>query len=374
VVCSEFSPSAAGIGKYVEKLASSLASQGHEIVILTRVTSAMSLYDKLPPRISVERFKFLPLFPIGNIIMARTVEDYLAKNNHIDLLSIHTPAPIVINSSLPSVLTVHTVLGANLEPLGRGQGIPSATRIALPILAGFEKACLRTCKCLTAVSTSVADQLRATYKTENRQIDIVGNGVDLNVFTPLDEGNRERYILYAGRLHRGKRVDMLIEAFAEISEQHKDIELRIAGTGPQETVLRKLAANLRLQERVRFLGWLSGDQYVDTVRKACIFVLPSPNEGFSTVILEAMASGIAVIAADIPNNSVVIKNGYTGFLSRIGDVSDLADKISGLLEDESLKKRIEQHERVECESKFGWPSVADRFNHVMNSAIDLANK
>ena len=104
-------------------------------------------------------------------------------------------------------------------------------------------------------------------------------------------------VLFVGRFYRRKRVDVLLRAAAALATRIPTLELRIAGNGPCAVAWQALAADLKLGGAVTWLGDVSRSQLVDEYRACDLFCLPSVQEGFGIVLLEAMAAGKPIVAA-----------------------------------------------------------------------------
>lgn len=339
------------------------------MTILTRNASNCRASDKYTDGLVVHKFRFFQFPPFGNFIIAREFERFCRKEglSDYDVLNVHTPAPVIVHSELPSLLTVHNVLASNTEPLRRGSGVPSLARLGAPILGLQERLCMGHYSSIAAISPIVLNQIRLHHGAIHKRLDIVGNGVDTVTFAPEKPELRGSYILYTGRLHRGKRVDILIDAFSRIAGAHQDIRLMIVGDGPSESQLRAFVSDRALNGRVLFAGWLSGDEYVRAVRNALIYVSPSPSEGLSTGILEAMASGVATIAAGISNNRQVIDPMRNGLLFEPGNADDLAENLLKLLLNPGLKYVMEQNCRVHTTQMFDWSKILDNYERILLS-------
>jgi glycosyltransferase involved in cell wall biosynthesis len=164
-----------------------------------------------------------------------------------------------------------------------------------------------------AVSATTADRL-ARLGPAREDIAVVPNGIDydhVQEITPADPGYD---VLFVGRLIEDKRVDLLLRAFDAVCEDH-GIRLGIVGDGPERDRLRKLAADLGLRERVDFLGFVEDhDEVLAQMRAATVFCSPSTREGFGITVVEAMAAGCAVVAADHPESAVGEVVGDAGIL------------------------------------------------------------
>ena len=110
-------------------------------------------------------------------------------------------------------------------------------------------------------------------------------------------GDSRFRVLYAGRLYRRKRVDVLLRAAAILRDRIPAIEVRIVGDGPCAKVLHRMTRELKLAETVRWLGYVAMAQLAEEYKRADVFCLPSVQEGFGIVLLEAMAAERPIVAA-----------------------------------------------------------------------------
>ncbi|MEO2161047.1 MAG: glycosyltransferase, partial [bacterium] len=151
----------------------------------------------------------------------------------------------------------------------------------------------------------------------------------------LDGGRR--YVLTICRLMGWKRVDGIIEALQGLPE---DVDLLVAGDGDMEEVWRKLAADLGLAERVKFLGNVPHEQIPLYIRSANVFVLNSEYEGLSHTLLEVLYLGTPIIASGVCGNPEVVEDGVNGLLVDPRDSSTLHDALARLLADPELGEQL----------------------------------
>jgi len=154
------------------------------------------------------------------------------------------------------------------------------------------------------------------------------------------------FILAVGRLERQKRFDLLIEAFAR-SAAKNDLDLVILGAGGEFAKLQKIAQDLQVEDRVKFLGVV--DNPYSYMRRCLFFVLSSDFEGFPNALAEALACGAAVISTNCPTGpSELITNGLNGRLVPIGDVDVLTRVMDELYHGEKLQIQFKEnaHESV----------------------------
>lgn len=183
---------------------------------------------------------------------------------------------------------------------------------------------------------------------------IVPNGVDTAVFNPA-AGDARRFrprdgtmvVGFAGRLATSKRPQDVIGMAARLRHTHPEVRVLLAGEGSRRGEYENLARALRA-DNVRFLGYVSD---MPSFYAACdVIVLPSRSEGFSNAVLEAMASGKAVVASDIPPLVEQIEDRVTGLVFPLGDVKALAEAVEWLVENPELRRKIEERALEQAKS------------------------
>ncbi|MGJ3189829.1 glycosyltransferase family 4 protein [Paenarthrobacter sp. FR1] len=174
-----------------------------------------------------------------------------------------------------------------------------------------------------AVSEGIKDQLTAI--NPGIHVDVIGNGVDPEAWKPAPRLGRN--VLCLGRLEfTGKGLDLLLAAWAECHHRI-DGKLLIAGIGPDEARLRSAIEAAGLSDSVSLLGWLSGEAKFQALSEARLAVVPSRQETFGLVAIEALAVGTPVIAFDIPCLREIVPPG-AGWLVEAFDVGHLATALA----------------------------------------------
>lgn len=173
-----------------------------------------------------------------------------------------------------------------------------------------------------ACSEYVAADVR---KSEGIAVKVVHNPYDHEVFHCRGDEVRDIDILYVGRLAIHKRCDVLLQAVAIREKADDRLAVVVAGDGPEEDTLKKLAADLGLKD-CRFVGPVTAAEAADLMRRARTFVVPSGYEPFGIVVLEGLACGCCVVASDAGG----LREAGSGFTEtfRLNDVEDLADQLS----------------------------------------------
>ncbi|HEX6035991.1 MAG TPA: glycosyltransferase family 4 protein, partial [Anaerolineales bacterium] len=184
-------------------------------------------------------------------------------------------------------------------------------------------------------------------------------GIDLDKYqAPVRDWSFPR-LLSAGRLVHQKGLDLAMRALGGL----KDLswEWHIAGDGPQMDGLRSLAKQLGIGDRVFFLGWQSREGLMKCYQQANIFLFPSRHEGMPNAMLEAMASGLPVIASCIAGNEELVVEGETGYLVPSENVESLQTALKELLIDPAAREHMGMASRRHVEANYSWESTAQQY-------------
>lgn len=248
----------------------------------------------------------------------------------------------------PAVVNVHfvtaeTVYFARLKQLFGYRLIlsfhGSDLLLADPRTLAMMPSILAAADAVTVVSRQMRRRLERMPGVDMNRVHVVPNGVDVDFWcpspTPLPPG---RTMLCAGRLEPVKGVDLLIAAFAEIAQAWPDARLVIAGEGAERDELGRQAVAAGLSERVKFAGFLDREALRTAYREADLFVMPSRSEGFPIALLEAMATGLSHVAAEVGGVGE-IATPRTGSCVPPEDVPALAKALAHALEKSDLEAR-----------------------------------
>ncbi len=192
------------------------------------------------------------------------------------------------------------------------------------------------------------------------KIPIIPNGVDGTRYTNESREWSPPRLFSVGRIVYQKGLDRGLRALAQL----KDINWRwsIAGDGPQMEALKSLAQELGIAERVTFLGWRSKEELAKDYHQANLFLFPSRHEGMPNAVLEAMSSGLPVVATKIAGNEELVMEGGTGFLVPSEDVDALRDALRKLLTDSNLCEQMGAASRQRVETEYSWEKVARQYS------------
>ena len=191
------------------------------------------------------------------------------------------------------------------------------------------------------------------------EIPVIPNGIDLKSYKTAGRDWTSPRLLSAGRIVHQKGLDLAMRALGGLNELNW--EWHIAGDGPQMPVLQSLAKELGIGDRVHFLGWQSREELMECYGQANIFLFPSRHEGMPNALLEAMASGLPVVASCISGNEELVVNGETGYLVPSEDVEALQTALKQLLSDPVLREQMGRASRKHVEVHYSWESTAQQY-------------
>ncbi|NJD76647.1 MAG: glycosyltransferase family 4 protein [Candidatus Methanoperedens sp.] len=205
-----------------------------------------------------------------------------------------------------------------------------------------------------AVSTMTKNNLESLG---GRNIQVLPNGIDLEKIARAEPSPLAHDIIFAGRLIKEKNVDVLLEAVGLIKDTFQDIKCLIIGDGPEKDRLIRLATELKVQDNIKFSGFLEYDEVISYIKSSRVFVLPSGREGFGMVVIESFACGVPVITVKCEQNAASsLVSEDTGFVVNL-DVKDISNAILKLITDTELRKRM-SISALDTAKKYEWDIIA----------------
>lgn len=205
-------------------------------------------------------------------------------------------------------------------------------------------------------------------------LNVLPNPIDVERFRPAATVAGPRYVVSVSRLMRGKGFPTLLRAFQLVAEQDDEVELHIAGDGPDRTMLEQLTRALGIERRVIFRGALRDERLIAEYAGASLFALASHHEGLPTVVLEAMACGLPVVSTACGGPVDHVIPGETGFLTPIGDSHALAERMLMVLHDRELATRMGRTARQRAIETFSTDVVNTRLDAVYARAFGIGEQ
>jgi glycogen(starch) synthase len=365
-----------GLGRHVHHLATALAADGHDVVVLSRQPfgtdpASHPTSDEVREGVRVIAAAQDPHeFDFGSDMMAWTLamghamiraglrlhaEGWLPDVVHAhDWLVAHPAIALAEFFDVPMVSTIHAT------EAGRHSGWVSGA-ISRQVHASESWLALES-DSLIACSTSMADEITELFGPGLAEITVIPNGIDSTrwPFATRKPHTGPAELLYFGRLEYEKGIHELIAALPRIRRTHPGTTLTIAGDGTQQDWLVELARKHKVLKCVRFAGRAEHEQLLALLHRVDVAVLPSHYEPFGIVALEAAAAGTPLVTSDVGGLGEAVIDGRTGLSFPPRDVAALADAVRAVLNDPAAAQRRAVAARERLTSDFDWHTVAVR--------------
>ena len=386
---------AGGMNVYVIELAKRLADHDIEVEIFTRATSS-----SLPPvleafaGVTVHHVHAGPFegltkgeLPGQLCVFAREVLRAEARHDQgwYDLVHSHYWLSGQVGWlakerwGVPLVHSMHTMAKVKNAALAEGDTPEPAVR-----LIGEEQV-VEAADMLISSTDLEAKQLIELYDADPARVEVVHPGVDLDVFRP--RGRRDArarlglpedavVLMFAGRIQPFKAPDVLLRAVALLLEHDPSLRSRLvvpvvggpSGTGlEQPESLAQLASSLGISDVVRFVPPVAQSALVDWYSAATLVCVPSYNESFGLVAVEAQATGTPVVASAVGGLTTVVRDGVSGLLVDGHDPRDYARAIDRIVAQPALRESMSTAARAQAR-RFTWEVTADRTLEVYRMA------
>ncbi len=224
-----------------------------------------------------------------------------------------------------------------------------------------------------ANSESIKKSNAVTLGLDLNKIEVVYRGRDVDIFSAWSAPQKPPFrFVFIGRLLETKGLKELIKAFHQHIQKHENVQLEIFGDGPYRNTLEQLIQSLNLQSIVIMHGRVK-DAWKKLYQAHC-FVFPSWYEGFSGALVEAMMTGIPIIASDIPMNLEAVTNHETATIFKVGDEKDLLNKMDVILSDYPNAVRMGNTARTQAMMRFNQHSISKQYHQILeHSFMDQKN-
>ena len=369
LITETFPPEINGVANTLGRLCDGLRARGHQVE-LVRPRQTGDLSRQSDDGLLLCRGWPLPGYPglqWGQSSMHKLLRRW--KRQRPDVLYIATEGPLGLSALRAARrLGISVVSGfhTNFQQYSSQYGLGMLSRILTHYLRWFHNR-----SSLTLVP-SVSQRLELERRHFER-LDLLSRGVDSQLFHPARRDNvlREQWglgtediaVMHVGRLAPEKNLGVLkrcLEALQATYPQRR-LTLIVVGDGPQREALAKALPG------ATFCGTQRGEELARHYASGDLFLFPSLTETFGNVVLEAMASGLGVVAYDQAAATQHIRHGYSGAVAMPGDEDAFCDAACWLLEEPESLRRVRLNARQHA-SRQGWPAIIERFEQQLRGA------
>lgn len=395
---------AGGMNVYVVEVARRLAAQGIEVDIFTRATnSQLAPLVPLTDGVAVHHVHAGPFegltkeqLPGQLCVFAREVlrTEAAKPAGHYDVVHSHYWLSGQVGAlardrwGVPLVHSMHTMAKVKNDALAEGDTPEPDERVI------GEEQVVEAADVLIANTDLEAKQLINLYDADPGRVEVVHPGVDTSVFRAASAAARARaraergladdalVLLFAGRIQPLKAPDVLLRAVAELLQRRPDLRSRLvvpvvggpSGSGLERpTALANLAAELRIDDVVRFVPPVPQPELAEWYAAATLVAVPSYNESFGLVAAEAQATGAPVVAAAVGGLTTVIRDGHSGLLVDTHEPHDWAVALERVVADPAYRDRLAAGALVQAE-QFTWDATAAQTLGVYDRAHTLMRR
>jgi N-acetyl-alpha-D-glucosaminyl L-malate synthase BshA len=369
-------PTYGGSGVVATELGIELAAMGHEVHFISysqpfRLSGRDQgiFYHDVP----VSSYPLFEFPPYDLALASRMAE--VAEFNGLDLLHVHYAIPHSVSAllarqmlavrgrRLPFVTTLH---GTDITLVGLDRSYLPITRYAIQESDG-----------VTSISSYLKDKTIQNFDV-TRGIEVVPNFVNCDVYTPInDEAARaearsrlaapdEAILMHLSNFRPVKRVTDVVKVFAQVVREIP-ARLVLVGDGPERSAAEWLARDLRIHERVHFLG--KQERVNELLPLADLMLMPSELESFGLAALEAMACKVPSIATRVGGVPELIDDGITGLLYAVGDTDAMAKGALSLLGDRARLEAMREAGRKTAQTRFCSTLVVPQYVRYYESVI-----
>ncbi len=315
-----YRPYMSGVVKSIDSFSKNLRAKGHEVFIF-----APDYPDRKDKDDNIYRFKSLPTFSGTNFRLAIPFTTKLLSGiDKFDLDIIHSHSPFLLGwlgkiiarkNNIPLVFTYHTLYEKYAHY------IPLAPELIKKLAVKHTNRYCSACSVIITPSDYVQEKLK--MRGINIPMITIPTGIEIDEYRNRENKNirgkygiddKDKVLLFVGRLGEEKNVEFLLNTFREIKNKIKGVKLMLVGDGPRKKKLEKLSQIYAIQDLVIFTGWQPPEKVIDFYLASDLFIFPSKTETQGLVTLEAMAAGLPVVAVNAAGSKKMVDDGEDGFL------------------------------------------------------------
>jgi len=364
-------PTFGGSGVLATELGKALAKKGHEIHFISYRQPARLeafLENVFFHEVSIPKYPLFDYAPYETALAGKIVE--IVRSNKLDLLHVHYAIPHASaallakqilaedNKDIPVLTTLH---GTDITLVGREASYE-------PVVSWS----INNSDAVTAVSKSLVEDTLEHFQVK-REVLVIPNFIDFDRFNKKPKEhfkkaiapNNEKILVHTSNFRKVKRVDDVIRLF-HIVQHEIPSKLLLIGDGPERSNIEKTCRELKVCDKVTFLG---KQEAIEEILSVCdLFILPSERESFGLSALEAMACEVPVISTNAGGLAEVNIHGKTGYTSEIGNYEEMAQFALDLLQNEEKLESF-RHAALEQAKKFNLEDIRLQYIELYQKLI-----
>lgn len=370
-----------GLAHVVSEVARALVREGNEVEVVTALDENLPVMETVAGvvvhRVAPYHGRPLNFFAWVHQLNLTMLEKgvVLFRRKPFDLVHAHDWLVAYPGRALKHIFHIPLVASMHATEFGRGGGLHTDEQRYIGEVEWF-----LTYEAWKVICNSryMREEVETVFNLPPDKIEIIPNGIRPAAFQvktpdPLVRKRfadpKEKIIFFIGRLVREKGVHILLEALPMIRDRFPDTRLIIAGSGPFEEELHRIALNLGVDRYVTFTGYIDEATRNQLYAHADVAAFPSLYEPFGLVALEAMATGTPLVVGDTGGFTETVENGVNGIRAEAGNVVDLARQVTRLLADPSLARRLSRKGLQDVDEKYSWSSLARHYEALYQKIV-----
>ncbi len=369
-------PTFGGSGVVATELGKALANNGHQVHFITYSQPARldffseNLYYH---EVAINQYPLFDFPPYETALASKLVD--VVRFENLDLLHVHYAIPhasvaflakqilATYGINIPVVTTLH---GTDITLVGKDKSFSPVVTFSINKSDG-----------VTTVSDSLKEQTLSYFDISNH-IEVIPNFIDLHRFHNKNHEhfkkaiapNHERIIVHTSNFRKVKRVDDVVKIFHKIIQEVPS-KLLMVGDGPERRNAEEQARELGITDCIRFLG--KQDAIEEILSIADLFIMPSGSESFGLAALEAMACKVPVISSNTGGLPELNVQGFSGYLSDVGDVDDMAKNAIHILKECDVLNQFKENALTRAK-EFELSKIVPRYEKFYEEVIEKVKK
>ena len=369
-------PTFGGSGVVATELGKALANKGHQVHFITYSQPArLDFFSEnlFYHEVAIAQYPLFDFPPYETALASKLVD--VVRFENLDLLHVHYAIPhasvaflakqilATYGINIPVVTTLH---GTDITLVGKDKSFSPVVTFSINQSDG-----------VTTVSESLKEQT-LDYFTINNHIEVIPNFIDLQRFHNKNHEhfkkaiapNNERIVVHTSNFRKVKRVDDVVRIFHKIIQEIPS-KLLLVGDGPERRKAEELARELGITDCIRFLG--KQDAIEEILSIADLFIMPSGSESFGLAALEAMACKVPVISSNTGGLPELNVQGFSGYLSDVGDIDDMASKAIHILAEDQVLQQFKENALIRAQD-FELSKIVPHYEEFYEKVVEKVKK